>query len=62
MICNCDNVPPNCASSGLVNNVQIYCRLEIAIMQMMPAANCTHLVALAPVLAAEPASKQISQT
>ena len=37
-------VAPSAAPSGLVNKVQTYCGLEIAIMQTRPRINCTHRV------------------
>lgn len=50
-------MPPNWACIGSVNSVQTYCGLEMAIMQMTPAASCTHLVAARMERAAEAAKE-----
>jgi hypothetical protein len=39
VICNPESGTPNLAASGLVNRVQTYCGLEIAIMQTSPKSN-----------------------
>jgi len=40
--CTAAAVAPSVAPIGLVNSVQTYCGLEIAIMQIRPSPSCTH--------------------
>ncbi|MNS96853.1 hypothetical protein D3C86_1092040 [compost metagenome] len=42
--CNSESGTPSLAASGLVNRVQTYCGLEIAIMQTRPSNSCSQRV------------------